>query len=455
MERLVFPGDFLWGTATASYQVEGAAYEGGRGECIWDTFSRKPGAVYAGENGNVACNQYHLYKEDIALMAELGFKSYRFSIAWPRIIPEGRGKVNPEGIAYYRRLCEELRKNNIHVCATIYHWDLPQPLEDAGGWTNRSIVDAFEEYVKVLYKELGDLVDMWITINEPYCVAFLGHLWGVHAPGYRDQKKALAAVHHVNMAHGVAVREYRKFRLSGQELKAPIGIVWNPITPRPATAGKADSNAADISRALNTEIFMFPCLGKGYPELLKNICLSDIPIETGDLETIAQPIDFIGVNFYFESPDASDENATYKFVSKPSWQKTTAMNWPVTPGGLERQLLWIAEISKGAFGKPEIPIYITENGSAWEDTVTPDGRVHDTERVKYFQQHLAVCADVIKRGVPLKGYYAWSLLDNFEWAYGYTKRFGIIHVDFKTMKRTLKDSAFFLRDTIAGYNDSR
>jgi beta-glucosidase len=447
MQKLDFPKDFLWGTATASYQVEGATYEGGRGECIWDTFSRKPGAVYAGENGNVACDQYHRYKEDVSLMAELGFNSYRFSIAWPRILPQGRGRINPEGIAYYRNLCEELHKNNITACATIYHWDLPQVLEDEGGWTNRSILTSFEAYVKVCFKELGDLVDMWITINEPLCIAYLGYLQGVHAPGLSDQQKAAAAVHHVNMAHGIAVREYRK-----TGLKAPVGITWNPVTPRPAAACGADKKAAEIARALNTEVFMFPCLGKGYPEFPKEINFR-VPMKDGDLETIAQPIDFIGVNYYSESPAAADEKSPFKFTMKPFWQEMTAMNWPNSPAGLERQLLWIAEISKGAFGKSEIPIYITENGCACEDTVTSDDRIHDSQRIKYLQQHLAVCADVIKKGVPLKGYYVWSLLDNFEWAYGYTKRFGIIHVDFKTLKRTPKDSAYFLRDTIAGYGD--
>ena len=447
MEKLVFPKDFFWGSSTASYQVEGATHEGGRGECIWDTFARKPGAVYAGENGDVACDQYHRYEEDIALMAELGLQSYRFSIAWPRIFPTGKGKVNQEGIAFYRKLCEALRKHNIHTCVTLYHWDLPQALEDEGGWTNRSILESFEEYVKVCYKELGDLVDMWITINEPFCIAHLGYLWGVHAPGHRDIEKALAAAHHVNMAHGIAVREYRK-----TGLKAPIGITWNPSTPRPATRSEADKKAADISRALSTEIYMFPCLGKGYPDIEK-ITGKKLPVKDGDLDVIAQPIDFIGVNYYSESPAAADESAVFKHTMKPFWQDTTFMGWPYTPGGLERQLLWITEISKGAFGKAEIPIYITENGCACDDILTPDGRVHDKDRINYLQQHLAVCADVIKKGVPLKGYYVWSLLDNFEWAFGYTKRFGIIHIDFRTMKRTPKDSAYFLRDTIAGFGE--
>ncbi|MCL2186067.1 MAG: GH1 family beta-glucosidase [Treponema sp.] len=447
MKRLEFPKDFLWGTSTASYQVEGGTHEDGRGECIWDTFARKPGAVYAGENGDVACDQYHRYEEDIALMAELGFTSYRFSIAWPRIIPEGRGKVNPQGIAYYRKLCEELHKHKIHTCVTLYHWDLPQKLEDEGGWTNRSIISAFEEYVKICYKELGDLVDMWITINEPLCVAHLGYLYGVHAPGIRDQEKALASIHYVNMAHGIAVKEYRK-----TGLKAPIGITWNPNTPRPATLKEEDKKAADMLRALTTEVFMFPCLGKGYPVLAKEAGYK-MPIQEGDLELIAQPIDFIGVNYYNEAPEAYDEKAPHKYTEKPSWQEVSFMKWPYTPGGLERQLLWITEISKGAFGKKEIPIYITENGCACDDIVAPDGRVHDRNRINYLQQHLEVCADVIKKGVPLKGYYVWSLLDNFEWSWGYTKRFGIIHIDFKTLKRTPKDSAYFMRDTIAGYGE--
>ena len=461
MEKLVFPKDFVWGTATASYQVEGAAREGGRSKSIWDTFARRPGAVNAGENGDVACDQYHRYEEDVALMAELGFNSYRFSLAWPRIIPDplepGGGKVNREGIAYYRKLCTELHKKGLTACATIYHWDLPQSLEDAGGWANRATVDAFREYVKVCYKELGDLIDFWITINEPYCIAYLGYLYGVHAPGHKDREKALAAVHHINMAHGTAVQEHRN---SG--LKTPIGITWNANTPRPATNSEADKKAVNIARAFETEIFMFPCLGKGYPEIVTKELGLNIPIKDGDMEIIAQPIDFIGINFYNESPVTADENAPLKYSVKPSWQSVTGMNWPITPAGLGRLLEWTAEVSKGTFANAEgkeIPIYITENGCAYEDTVIPpsagahNGRVHDKQRVEYFQQHLAVCADAIKKGVPLKGYYVWSLLDNFEWAYGYSKRFGIIHVDFKTLKRTIKDSGYFLRDVIAGYGE--
>ena len=448
MQKLVFPDDFVWGTATASYQVEGAGHEDGRGECIWDTFSRKPGAVYAGESGEVACDQYHRYAEDVALMAELGFKSYRFSIAWPRIIPGGTGKVNPQGIAYYRRLCEELHKHGISACATLYHWDLPQPLEDAGGWADRSVVNAFEEYAKVCFTELGDLVDRWITINEPFCVAYLGYLYGRHAPGHRDLEKALHAVHHVNMAHGAAVAAYRKTGLS-----SPIGITWNPITPRPATNCAADKKAAEIARALETEVFVFPCLGKGYPGLVTKTLKCSFPVKSGDMEIIAQPIDFIGINYYSEYPVSADKKARFKFCTRPFWQDVSDMHWPIVPGGLERQLTWIAEISKGSFGKADIPIYITENGYARKDEVGPDGRIHDRERIDYLRQHLAVCSSLIQAGMNIKGYFAWSLLDNFEWAFGYTKRFGIVHVDYFTQKRTPKDSAYFFRDVIAGFGD--
>jgi beta-glucosidase len=448
MERLVFPKDFLWGTATAAYQVEGAAHEGGRGESIWDTFSRKPGMVYAGENGDVACDHYHRYAEDIALMAELGFKSYRFSIAWPRIIPAGRGKVNPDGVAFYRRLCEELHKHDMTACATLYHWDLPQPLEDSGGWPDRSIVDAFEEYAWVCFKELGDLVDRWVTINEPLCVANIGYSYGRHAPGICDPQKGMNAVHHLNMAHGAAVKAYRK-----TGLKAPIGTAWNPVTPRPATLSAADKKAAETARSLETEIFIFPCLGKGYPEIATKEFNFVFPVKEGDMETIAQPIDFIGFNYYSENPVAADERARFKYSARPSWQDCSDMPWPTVPGGLERMLVWIAEISKGAFGKKEIPIYITENGYARKDEIENDGRIHDRERIEYLKQHFSVAADLIKRGLPLKGYYIWSFLDNFEWLWGYTKRFGIVHTDYFTQKRTPKDSAYFIRDVIAGFGE--
>ncbi|GHV16904.1 beta-glucosidase [Spirochaetia bacterium] len=443
MHTLNFPKDFLWGTATASYQVEGAGHEGGRSESIWDIFSRIPGAVYAGENGEVACDQYHRYKEDIALMAELGFKSYRFSIAWPRIIPGGDdGKVNPLGVAYYRDLCKELHAHGIEACATIYHWDLPQSLQDKGGWAERHIPEAFGEFAKVCFKELGDCVDRWITINEPLCVAYLGYLYGSHAPGIRDQNQAIRAVHHINLAHGLAVQAHR-----AAGLKSPIGITWNASHPRPATSSEADKKAALVARAFETEVFMLPVLGKGYPELITKELGISVPLQSGDLEIISGKIDFIGVNYYNEGAVGYDPNSPFKFGGKPSWQDTSDMGWPIVPGGLARLLTWIQSIAGG------LPIYITENGYARQDVVDPQGRVHDIERIDYIRQHLEVCADLIKQGLNLKGYYAWSFMDNFEWALGYTKRFGIVHVDYTTQKRTPKDSAYFFRDLIAGFGE--
>jgi beta-glucosidase len=442
MQRLEFPDDFLWGTATASYQVEGAGHEGGRGESIWDTFSRVPGAVYGGENGEVACDQYHRYKEDIALMAELGFKSYRFSIAWPRIIPTGTGKVNPEGVAYYKALIDELHKNSIRACATIYQWDLPQILQDKGGWAERSTASAYAEYAKVCFDEFGAGVDQWITINEPFCIAYLGHLYGVHAPGIKDISATVKAIHHVNLAHGLAVKAYRETGLT-----APIGIAWNPSTPRPATKSDADRKVALVARSVETEVFMLPVLGKGYPEIVFKEPDFTMPIKSGDLEIIAEKIDFIGVNYYNEILVGADEKALFKYAVKPFWQDTSDMGWPVVPAGLRRQLLWIHSISGG------LPIYITENGFARQDVVEADGRVHDRERIYYIRKHLEVCSELIKEGVNIKGYYAWSFMDNFEWAYGYTKRFGIVHVDYTTQKRTLKDSAYFFRDVMAGYGE--
>jgi beta-glucosidase len=442
MHTLDFPEDFFWGTATASYQVEGAGHEGGRGESIWDTFARVPGAVYCGENGEIACDQYHRYKEDIALIAELGFKSYRFSIAWPRIIPAGTGAVNPEGVAYYKDLIRELHKQGLKACATLYHWDLPQVLQDKGGWAERSTAEACAEFARICFAELGEEVDQWITINEPFCIAYLGYLWGVHAPGIRDRDQAVKAVHHVNLAHGLMVKAYRE---SG--LKAPIGITWNPSTPRPATRSEADAKAALIARALETEVFMLPVLGKGYPELVLKELKLQFPIKPGDMEIISQPIDFIGVNYYNETPVGADQDAPFTYSSKPFWQETTDMGWPIVPGGLRRQLLWIQSISGG------LPLYITENGCAQKDEIGPDGRVHDLDRIRYIRKHLKICADLIKEGVNLKGYFVWSFVDNFEWAYGYSKRFGIVHVDYTTQQRTPKDSAYFFRDVIAGYGE--
>ena len=403
MERLEFPADFLWGTATASYQVEGAAHEGGRGESIWDTYARTPGRVFAGESGDVACDQYHRYKEDVALMARLGFKAYRFSIAWPRILPEGRGTVNAEGIAYYRGLCEELHRYGLEACATLYHWDLPQVLEDEGGWPRRETAVAAGEYASVVFEALGDVVDRWITINEPWCIAYFGYAYGEHAPGKKDFDAAIRAVHHVNLAHGLMVKAHR-----AAGLNTPIGITWNLATPRPATGSDKDKEAALIGRAFDSEVFTGPVLGKTYPEIVTKQFGYRFPVEPGDMAIIGHSIDFIGMNYYSETAVAWDEDAPRKYEGQPSWQTTSDMGWYDTPYGLLRQLRWVREISGG-----KLPIYITENGYARRDVLEADGRVHDGERIVYLRKHLQMCEKAIREGVNLKGYFAWSFLDNY------------------------------------------
>lgn len=437
-----FPDNFLWGVATAAYQVEGAFREDGRSESIWDTFCRIPCATFAGENGDIACDQYHRYKEDVALLAELGFKSYRFSISWCRILPDGTGVVNAAGVAYYRNLCAELHKHGVQACATLYHWDLPRVLQDKGGWAERFIVDAFVEYAKVCFKELGDCVDQWITMNEPLCITFLGYMAGRHAPGIQDPSQCIRAVHHVLLAHAKAVQAYRT-----TGLKAHIGIALNINTSRPATKNPVDVYAAQLARSYEAELFLFPLVGKGYPDMLAENNWQ-LPVKSGDIETIAEKIDFIGLNYYFENAVSADKNNPMGYSNAPFWQERTDMGWPIVPEGLYRQIKWVNDVTEGKF-----PIYVTENGAAATDVVEADGRIHDMERIDYFKKHLSVCSRLIEEDVPLKGYFVWSLLDNFEWTFGYTKRFGIVRVDYATQKRMLKDSAYFFRDVIAGYEE--
>lgn len=447
MSGFRFPDDFLWGAATASYQVEGAVREGGRGSSIWDDFCRVPGRVHAGENGDVSCDQYHRFKEDVGLLRKLGAKAYRFSIAWPRIMPSGTGEANAEGVAYYLRLIAELEAAGIEPVATLYHWDLPSPLQAAGGWANRATAAAFEAYARACFKAFGGRIKTWITLNEPYCAAYLGYLWGIHAPGIADPAQAYAAVHHLNLAHGLAVKAFRASGAPGR-----IGIVWNLQTPRPATRSADDLRA--VERVLDHESRMFagPVLGKGYPAGLLRDARIDLPVAAGDMEAIAAPIDFIGLNYYNERAVTADgwtEGVLPPTV--PSWERHTEMDWPVVPRGLYRQLRWVAAEAPG------VPLYIMENGSAEADVPVPapDGtkRVHDAGRVDYLRSHFRACSDAIADGVPLAGYFVWSFIDNFEWAFGYTKRFGIVYCDFQTLERIPKDSYYYYRDVIAGYGD--
>ena len=429
---------FIWGCATASYQVEGSAHCDGRSDSIWDTYCRKPGAVYAGESGEVSVDQYHRYEEDVQLMAKLGFASYRFSISWSRILPERGGPVNEKGVRYYRNLCLKLREYGIIPAATLYHWDLPQYLEDQGGWTTRETAYAFCEYAKLCFSLFGDLVGMWFTLNEPYCSAYLGYQVGRHAPGLQDPLLANRAVHHLNLAHGLAVQAYRK-----TGLQAKIGIVLNPFMPRAASSNDEDLFAARVACAYETEVFLHPILGKGYPTLVTQHMGISYPIESGDLEIIASKVDFLGINYYYEQAVAYDATHPAGYCQVPTWQDKTAMNWPVVPEGLLRLLRYIKEESDNT------PLFITENGCAYEDTPDLDGHIHDSARCAYLKSHIEVVKEARAEGIDLRGYYVWSFIDNFEWAYGYTKRFGIVYTDYTTLARIPKDSAYLMRDLIA------
>ncbi len=447
MSKRRFPADFIFGTATASYQVEGAVQEDGRGASIWDTFSHTPGCVYQGETGDVSVDQYHRYEEDIALMKQAGFTAYRFSIAWPRIQPEGKGAVNEAGIAYYRNLIRALHESGLKAVATLYHWDLPQALEDEGGWTHRETALRFAEYAALCYDAFGDSVDMWITLNEPWCAAVLGYGTGYHAPGKSDLSLAWQAGYNLLYAHGLAVKAYRE-----RQLRAPIGITLNIETPRPATLCDEDREAVQRSMDLKTYFFMNPLLGRPFPSRHFEAYpqLSPPSGKKGDEEVMAQKIDFLGLNYYYEHAVSSvrGERAEHPegFYEETGFHETTEMGWPVVPEGLYRQLKWVHEYTSGS-----LPLYITENGCACADEIDEEeNRCHDPKRVSYIRDHLTAALDAIEEGVPLKGYFAWSLIDNFEWAYGYSKRFGIIYADYTTQKRIRKDSYYYLREVISG-----
>ena len=443
------PDDFILGTATASYQVEGAGSEDGRTPCIWDDFSKVPGAVYNAQDGSVAADQYHRYKEDIKLMSSLGFKYYRFSVSWSRVLPNGKTAVNPKGIEYYRNLCTELHAHGMKACCTIYHWDMPSEIQAEGGWAERTTSYKLAYLAKVLFKELGDLVDMWITINEAMCITTLGYLLGTHAPGVKDKDQYIRSIHHVNLAHGLIVEEYRK-----TGLKAPIGITHNLETPRPATSDPKDRIACDHHRAIRSEVFMAPLFHKQYPDYATKELGWVFPVEKGDMEIISQPIDFLGINYYSEHVIRWSDTAPFNAEEAPRWEeRTSGINWAITPHGLLRLLSWASTYTGG-----KLPIFITENGAACDDKLeiepkTGEKRVHDVQRIRYLADHLEICANAVREGIPLKGYFCWSFIDNYEWTYGYSKRFGIVYCDYETQERIPKDSAYYLRDVMAGYGD--
>ena len=433
---------FRFGVATAAYQVEGAAREGGRGESIWDRFAHTPGAVANGDTGDVACDHYHRYAEDLDLMAELHVESYRFSIAWPRIQPSGAGPVNADGLAFYRRLAEGLLERGIEPIATLYHWDLPQALQDAGGWAVRDTAARFAEYASAAGEALGDVVGQFITHNEPWVTAFQGHAHGTKAPGIRDWATALRAAHHVLLSHGLATTALRAALPGGGQ----VGLSLNLAPVRPAGDSVADRAAADRKDGHLNRWFLDPVFRGAYPADMVEWYTSQLgPLHAvleGDLAVIAAPIDFLGVNYYNPMRVRAAAAVPLLLEQVDAPQPTTAMGWEVDPDGLHDILTRVEE----EYGP--VPVYITENGAAFHDGPVLDGAVADPERVAYLAGHLGALARAIADGVDVRRYYVWSLLDNFEWEEGYEKRFGIVHVDFATQVRTPKASALFYRDHI-------
>ncbi len=458
--RLTFPPDFLWGVATASYQIEGAIHEDGRTPSIWDTFSHTPGKCADGDTGDVAADHYHRYRSDVALMRDLGIKAYRFSISWSRVIPGGKGAPSQSGLDFYSRLVDELLENEIKPVVTLYHWDLPQELEDAGGWPNRDTAAHFAEYAAVVARELGDRVDLWTTFNEPWCSAFLGYGSGVHAPGRTEPAASLAAAHHLLLAHGLGSRAIRS------ELADPkLSITLNLAAVRAVSDSEADLDAARRIDGLANRIFLEPIFRGRYPadviEDTRSITEWEF-VRPGDEAEIAQPIDVLGVNYYTptlveafggqgervvaDGHAASEASPwpgaeTVQFPAQPG--PHTAMGWHIDAAGLYELLDRVGR------EYPGVPLLITENGAAFEDEVDPAGTIQDERRVLYVQEHLAAIHRAIAEGVAVHGYFLWSLLDNFEWSYGYSKRFGIFYVDFETQERVPKASAHWYREVIA------
>lgn len=436
-----FPDGFLWGAATAAYQVEGAVHEDGRGPSIWDVFSHTPGRVIHGDTGDVACDQYHRLEADLDLLVELGIPAYRFSVAWPRILPSGHGAVNQRGLDYYARLVDGLLERSITPMLTLYHWDLPQALQEAGGWTNRDTAAYFADYATVVYRLLGDRVPFWVTLNEPWCSAFVGHLEGRHAPGWHNEAAALAATHHLLLAHGTAVRVLR-----AAGARDGLGITLNLTQNVPASNDSTDAAAARRRDGNENRLFLDPLFRGSYPADMVAYYeqVSDFSfVHDGDLEVISTPCDFLGVNYYEKHAvraDPTDPENTG--IVLPAAGPLTAVGNGFNPDGLRDLLVRVSR------EYTSIPLYVTESGAAFHDYVTPEGHVPDDERVVYLNQHFQAAHEAITQGVDLCGYFVWSFLDNFEWAHGYSQRYGLVHVEFGTQQRTPKQSAHWYRQVI-------
>ncbi|MCF2525774.1 GH1 family beta-glucosidase [Yinghuangia soli] len=443
LDPTAFPQDFLWGAATSAYQIEGAVHEDGRLPSIWDTFSRTPGAVDNGDTGDIACDHYRRWPEDVALMRELGLGAYRFSIAWPRVIPTGGGPVNPRGLAFYDRLVDALLEAGIRPFATLYHWDLPQQLQDRGGWADRATAEHFAEYAAATARVLGDRVTDWTTLNEPLCSAWIGHLEGRMAPGITDLPTAVRASYHLLLGHGLAVQAVR----ANAPRTPQLGYVVNLSPIEAASDRDADVAAAVRADGHVNRWWLDPVHGRGFPADMRAVYGVDLPEQPGDDAVIAQPLDYLGINYYFRQIVADDPTgpAPYARQLEVPGAPVTGMGWEVHPDGLEQLLVRAAD----EYGARKL--YVTESGAAWPDTVDASGAVHDAERTAYLDGHLAACGRALARGVPLAGHFAWSLLDNFEWAYGYQHRFGLVHVDYPTQKRTMKSSGRRYADLIRAH----
>jgi beta-glucosidase len=442
-----FPDGFVFGAATAAFQIEGSTTADGRGESIWDRFCSTPGKVENGDTGDPACEHYVRWRDDLDLMRSLGLGGYRFSIAWPRVQPDGRGPVNRTGLDFYRRLAEGLLERGITPLATLYHWDLPQALEDSGGWASRDVVGRFVDYAGLVFDGLGDVVQDWITHNEPWVTSFLGYAYGTKAPGATSWPRAIAASHHALLAHGAAVREFR-----GRGLPGRIGITLDLTIAEPATDSPEDRAAAERLHLHHNGWFVEPVFRGAYPQAMVDLYERSFgpldAVRDGDLEIVSEPIDFLGVNFYrpnLVAADPSQPPLELREVDRAV--PRTSMDWPIVPSALTELLLRLRRDCPGT------PLVITENGAAFDDVLDGGEVVEDPERRAYLQQHVEAVQRAISQGADVRGYYAWSLLDNFEWEHGYSRRFGLVYVDYPSQRRVLKRSALWYRDLIAGQTE--
>lgn len=447
-EKITFPNDFIWGTATSAYQIEGGWQAEGKGESIWDRFSHTQGKILNGDTGDLACDHYHRWKEDLELLTFLGVDAYRFSVSWPRILPEGIGEVNPAGLDFYSRMVDHLLAAGITPFLTLNHWDLPQALEERGGWPSRISTAAFREYADVVSRHLGDRVKNWITHNEPWVIAFLGYQSGVFAPGKQSWEDALRAAHHLLVSHGEAVPVIRE-----NSRGCEVGITLNLTDVQPASSREQDQQAAGRLDGHVNRWFLDPLFRKRYPEdmLACYRKLGYLPadfgdlVQEGDLEAAAEKTDFLGVNYYTRAvvSETDPPGRIPSIDSFPEGTPRTDTGWEIYPEGLVNVLCRLHEEYK-------IPkIYITENGASFDDSPDQEGRIRDARRIAYLHSHFCSAGKSIQQGVPLAGYFVWSLLDNFEWASGYSQRFGLVWVDFTTLERTPKDSAVWIKNITA------